>query len=436
MSWKEKIKKFFAGNRIDKVVNPPEDNFKGIHQNFADVEKQIQIENFTGDDAILSENIQQHIVIYGDSYYEIGLNNGKVGARDFSISKTSDIHAALISDRVFSTLYGRVESLKYAILEKENSLKKVEKEVDQIAVSKADMEQRKVDDSKSFQLFFGFLYVFFGLAMILADVAVSINLVSFFGIGNIDEDASFHDKINDWELLLFSLGIAFCTVYVKILYDEYINSKLGLKLAEIKRLTTASLNKSWLVAETIFKAVVKLFILAGLLYLLYYLAKYRTYFTIMNKQTGVEDSLNQISGISSLTDIKKILLNSFIGITVIIPVISGIALSIGFRIFSNIIALKNITKRHEDIGKKYASGKEEVVILTQRVKKMEKYSEEWMKRDAKIQQISDYFSERYNQGFKVGYRGHFGNDLYMIVEEYRNEMINKELNKYMTNGIK
>jgi hypothetical protein len=377
----------------------------------------------SGDVDSLINNIHLHLDYCGGQYRRVGLYHGTAGTRDFHIRSITDAHATLITDRVISVLSAQSESHAFINEEKKKDLALAQGKQKKISQSARQIEERSVEDGKQFNLFNAYIYLFSGLAMILADIAVSVNLVAFFGVGHPKDNSNFLQKLGDMELLFFSLGIALCTVFIKIVYDEYINNKLGqtqLEFLELQNQETA-INGKRLRWEYGIKLAVKFLILAGLLFLLYYLARYRTYFTI-------DKEFKQFAHMGKNQDISQlpaVMLKSFIGITLIIPVISGIALSGALKIFANRASRRRVRKLEKTVDKQIDALEQELQALIFKQKQIEKYQQEWGEKSVKVSLVSDFFAYYYDQGFRQGYRVAHGNDLYKLVEEYRNEIINQ-----------
>ncbi|HVW15479.1 MAG TPA: hypothetical protein VHB54_16725 [Mucilaginibacter sp.] len=436
MNWKLNLKRSVLESLKKKSNGTVDPSMPSKTEAIADVKdeketidkKLSEILNISGNEETLIGNIQLHIIAYGNYYANLGNYHGRSGARDFHIIETATTHATLITDRVLSGLSGHIEALRFMSREKNESLqiikanhKKNENEMqEQISLS--------MNDSKQFNWVNAAIYVVAGLAMILADIAVSLNLVAFFGIGHPKANSSFFDKVFDLELFFFSMGIALCTIFIKIFYDEYINSKLGFVQLQIRQLVSNGAVENDLKKEIWIKLTVKFIILVGLIWLLYYLAIYRTYFTAFQSEYS---TIIRMQAKGQINDIVSVMLKSFIGITVIIPVISGISLSMGLKIFANIAAYKMAERNLKASNENCSLVEAQLQQLTYNLKHLEQYLNEWENKVEKVKLESSFFVQNYNQGFRVSYRNNHGNDLYKLIEEYRNEVINQAFTKHI-----
>src|SRR5262249_35965970 len=96
---------------------------------------------------------------------------------------------------------------------------------------------------RQFSLLLGFIYGFFALVLVLADIPLALeltklgfnlkadpnNAISDLFVFNAPEGFFFHTiKIlsANWEVVLFATGVAFCTIYIKIFYDDFVGVPL------------------------------------------------------------------------------------------------------------------------------------------------------------------------------------------------------------------
>jgi|GEM_PF-4972102 len=439
MNWKKPIQAFTDRIRPAKKEDEQPDEIKTTVETENEVDRLSRKLNelfseklsISGDVDSLINNIQSHLHYCGGQYHRAGLYHGESGSRDFHVRSITDAHATLTTERVNSALGAQSDAHDFIIGEKRKDL--VQTEQKQVAAARASqtLKDQSVTDPKQFNRVNAWVYLISGFAMILADIAVSVNLVAFFGVGNPKGISTFKQKLMDPELMFFSLGIALCTVFIKIFYDEYINNKLGQTQRDLYQLEQEGISRSSLATEYVIKLVVKFLILTALLVLLYYLAKYRTYFTF-DKEFGFINHMRSNQDVSGLPDV---MLKSFIGITLVIPVVSGIALSSGLKIFSNRRSMKEVVRQEAQAVEENDRLEEELKSLIFKQKQIEKYWEEWKQKPQKVTLISDFFAYNYDQGFRHGYRQTHGNDLYKLIEEFRNEVINQAFTKQLRKQV-
>ncbi|MBB5395066.1 hypothetical protein [Mucilaginibacter sp. AK015] len=427
----QRLRSFRRSKDNNKSVEPAEaeKTEDALHEELR--QKLNNIMAIGGSENELIENVQAHILGSGEYYQSIGKMHGRIGARDFQMLKTARTYANLITERVVSSLKGRIAALNLLISDKGTELQKLREQEAGCLEKLSELTDLRHHDHKQFNRFNARVYLTAALLMILADIAVSVNLVAFFGIGHQAPDASFKQKLGDPELMLFSFGIALCTVFVKIFYDEYINSKLGHMQQHVREMAAEKANIGLLVAELALKFLVKACILIALLWLLYNLAEYRTYFTLYS---SLKTKVAKMALDPRTRDVADVLLKSFVGITVIVPVISGIALSVALKIIANRRALINSEKAAAAASNNCLLTQEMLQEKTYLLKKLEQYLEEWENKKEKIDLQSAYFVQVYEQGFRISYRAHHGHDLYKLIEEYRNEVVNQTFNRRLNSN--
>lgn len=449
-----RIKKVFSRERpvetpvVTVIEEPARDDIrKKLEQDF-----QTRLDNIQGisqNDETLVITVNTHIMATSEGYYRVlGLADGQIGSRDYQILSSATTHAERITSLVRSKVSGRIQELGGSVKDQERQLADKDAVCSHSAEVLSEIEEEEREDDKSFNKMQAWMYILFGLFMILSDVAVSLNLVNFFGIGdNAKEGTGLWSKLTDGELLLFSLGIAFCTVYVKILYDDYINTRAGSGYVLQQNLVKKGMSVASLKMEAVFKGVIKVIILIGLLWFLFSLAQFRAFHT--------KNDINAVHDVSSSSDAESIgdtevnkneiaedkqkgieqdryLLYSFIGLSLMVPLISGISLSVGFRILQRNRMLDKARSAVDIAREERAKCYAELKNLISREAEFSAFFKDWERADSKITNIATFFANLYQQGYREGYRSYYGNDLYVLVEEYRNELINQAFSKTLT----
>jgi hypothetical protein len=389
----------------------------------ADEQEKLDVSGISGSAEELVDNAHRHIVETGNKYYHHGRVHGKPKSRNFEISGTARTHATMIADRIKSTVEGNIAMLDVAIPRLEAEVAARESIHNWCRKAWHDIIRLKNDESRMFSRFNAWFCLCCGFVIILADIAVSVNLVAYFGIGNVKPHAHFMDKVKDIELMLFSAGVALCTVYLKLFFDEYIGSKLGYLQQQFSALAEEKgIDKKQVLAEYIAKFIIKLSILGFLIWMLWNMALYRTQFTVYGKERDQLEFLGQDGG-PSLKYLAGIIQNSFIGVTVILPVISGIAISVGLKIMSNRRMEKRMAAKIEEAELSYTRREKDLLERTITREQLRRFSQEWADGDKKIGLMTTYFSQQYNQGYKVGYQRAHGDDFYPLIEIARNHSI-------------
>jgi hypothetical protein len=257
----------------------------------------------------------------------------------------------------------------------------------------------------------------------ITDLPLSLALVGYFDIGS--GSKIFEEQLMDPGLLLFALGIALCTVYIKILYDEYINTDIGEWKLKFSTLSKEQAGDSQLADQTTTekrldtKLTVRLLILAGLIITLVALGIFRNMYS---KLGGViADSKGH--PYFSMNFVLLVRLICFVGMTLVIPTISGVCMSIGFSIFHH-RSIKNeaASKMKETEGEVKAVDKE-ISELKEIDGRLSFFLQEWTPK--RIATISAEFADYYNQGYKRGYIIKHRNDPFAQIQQlYNDQTIN------------
>lgn len=369
------------------------------------------------------KKIEKEINAYIDAICGIfslyGSRDGGIPVRIPKISSVAKMKALRTIQHVMTVYSAKLEKLKILIESKKIIKNNKEKEL----VFWQDINSQTIKfynkSYRNFSLFTAWMCFIFGSVLLIADLPLSLQLVGFFGIGKANK-ANFSSIIEgnpDADLLLFALGIMFCTIYIKLLYDEYINTRLGEWIVENEN------KKEWVI-----KTVVKICVLLLFLIVLAYLGYFRTVYSPIKLNNDIISRMD----ISKAT-VVHIITMCYIGISILIPIISGVCYSYAFSIWHNrklkkegevnVVRLTNeFNYILEDIGEDESA-----------LKGLELALKEWSS-DEKKELLCQEFLEHYNMGFLKEYRTKYGNDFYRQVEEIRNETAVNQL-MYKLNEI-
>jgi hypothetical protein len=367
-------------------------------------------------------NINSHIDNDVKIYRRYGEIDGTNGSRDYNIDTIALSHAAHLAESIVSKITGKLAGLSRQVADKTKDTETAEqdyKDAKSIHEDAVDFSQR---EPKNFNVPTALLYLFFSIILLLADIPVSLSLVGYLNVGSTGGAAELMAKLRDLELLLFACGIAFSAVYIKILYDEYINTRLGTPLFNIRRVPAPDPGKvKTIKLEYFIKLSVKLLILFGLFYMLINLGHFR------NGYSSVPGNLAEVQ--AREPGILDYRFGSFMGITIMVPTIAGICLSLGFTIFTN----RSFRRRSGRIMKKHFKTLETDRDLLQKLMirqgQLNVYLKEWGQIDHKKSLLSSQFAGGYEQAYKRAYKKIYGYDFYNLVEEFQREAMFKNIKK-------
>lgn len=303
---------------------------------------------------------------------------------------------------------------------------------------------------RQFSLLLGFIYGFFALVLVLADIPLALELTrrgfnlktdpnnaisDLFLFGTQEGFVLHFIKVlaSNWEVVLFATGVAFCTIYIKIFYDDFIgvplenlikkasesptadyeefyqaqtdpasNNGPEVVLKDNKKEITDRFNRLWW-----FRFLVKLFVLIVLFSTILVLGYFR--YSVVAAERVVDVPAYVTFFTYSL-------------LTLIFPIISGICASLSLNSFHN-------WSERRKAGKQNSNARKAVIKATDefRVKEEEKERNSgfinWLSDPTTIDQLRDYLIRCYESGYKFGYlypEWTFGGDLFTRAEALRN----------------
>lgn len=379
--------------------------------------------NFPDDDHELIPTVNRHIFSFTALYHLFGVQDGKLVAKNHEIATLTTNHATRIVEQVVSKLHSTQASLTDQLSTK-NEIKRsrLERHLRWTDFSN-QMTQFYQSSHRNFSKGIAITCLAFGFLLMIADLPLSLALVGHFGVG-VDSD-DFVTQLLDPGLLLFALGIAFCTVYIKILYDEYINTDLEEWRRKFLLLSKPDLNSDSQVAEAFqgrrfyIKLTVRLLILAALITTLVFLGIFRNMYSELSEVITDDNGVPYFSGEWALF----VRLVCFVGITLVIPTISGVCLSLGFSIFHCRAIRQDALKKIKQVEQELKSVDQEISDIKRVDARLSSFLLEWT--PTRIITISSEFVNYYLQGYKRGYVSSHGNDqLKQIRQLYNDQVIN------------
>lgn len=355
-------------------------------------------------DADKLTNAINNFQYYEDRIFDArGYDDGIKGTKDRNIQSSAKARADFIYEHASSILAGRIKGLESELALKSTRVGSLENELVYEQKFNDGINFLNKKEHRHFSRLTAWFYIVAGFAMMFADFPISLGISKYFIDLPISFKETFMNKISNPEILLFSLGITFLSIYYKILYDEYINVSI---IPERLRKDAGEEVKSILKSATgIIRALIKLTILFFLLYLLYNIGNVRNALNELTIRSSHPDYVTE-------KEVFHFKLISFIGTTILLPLLSGICLSVGFGTLSNFNNLKSSNNTLKELLNR------KQVIETERTNTetvqhmLKSLMEEWSDKEAKIAGLQQLFSNSYYQGFRRGHRMKFGYDIY------------------------
>ncbi|MCO6491787.1 MAG: hypothetical protein J5I98_25455 [Phaeodactylibacter sp.] len=438
---REKVRSFFhassegtqQGASTAAVVEPGEidqyDKLSELHESLESFHPQ------------LSSELRQFIAKSIRFFWYFGRKDGSIGQKQMprNFFKT---HAEQIRDEVAGHLESQKvkNTVEYKIKKKVFKAKKKIK--DEAERYRNEIFTRKELYPRNYSLWLAYFYIIIALLLIIADVPLALKLTQygfnlytdngdhsidhFFTLqqGCLSMDESFFKHIwlvfaNNWEVFILAFGIALCTVYFKIFYDDFVGYPVDKAARQFKILnrfedfSTEDMNAiRWkYYARLAVKVSILVLTLGTIIYLGFFRAENSS--AMDSSTTVISESqlkfLQQLGGpvpestikeedTASLDRLSKI---CFILITILFPVVGGICLSLGIGNFQNRRELEESTSYYESRNKEYLEALGEYTEVAKNKEICEKNLERVTK-DGFTEEYTDFFYFCYQHGYERG----------------------------------
>ncbi len=413
----------------------------------------------------LSNELRQFIGKSIAFFWHFGRKDGSIGQkqmpRDFF--KT---HAEQIRDEVA----GHLESQKVKhTVEHEIQKKILDDKVNVKEVAEKyrnEIFTRKELYPRSYSRWLAYFYVTLALMLIIADIPLALKLTQYgfnlhtdFGAHSIDnlfikqpdclpgENIIGHIWLvfaNNWEVFVLAIGIALCTVYIKIFYDDFVGYPIDKAARQFEILNRfkdftvddkKSIRRKYR-ARIFLKVVILLLTLGTIVYLGLFRAETSAImdkaligsssFSDVTVPIGMEDNFNDSKTTPDVqSDGKLSLLTKicFILITILFPVIGGICLSLGIGNFQNRREIEESSQYFEQRNHEYLDA---LGVFTE-VAKNKEICENNLKRVTKndfVEEFTNFFYYCYQHGYERGVvEPDKSLDIYDRVQKLRDRLI-------------
>jgi len=350
--------------------------------------------------------------IYNFQHYEkrlfetYGIYDGIKGVKDKNIGSSSKVRASFIVEHSRSILAGRIQGLESEFKLKTTQIEEIAEKIKEEKDFNDEINELNRTEHRNFSYWICVFYIIIGFFMMIADFPISLGISKYFIELPIESlDASFLDKIKNPEILLFSLGITLLSIYYKILYDEYINIS-----PFRRRFRKEQLDKLGQLGDRFYaflRLSIKLGILVAVIYLLYHIGEMRNALNPL--------SITPSDSIKSFVTEQQVFyfkLVSFIGVTILLPLLSGICLSVGFTVGSNRGNLKESNNRLRRLEESKRNIEVEKTKTETTKDMLECLRKEWDHKEIKLADLQQLFVNAYYQGYRQGHRNTFKYDIY------------------------
>jgi hypothetical protein len=392
-----------------------------------------------------AENAFSIIGSFGEYYRELGFKNGILfGAKQQSIMTILRNAASRI--RAFIELnffFNRIEAIQSKLEQAQFLRAQAEHEL-----TLNNDYYRKVEKAmrwrpNAFSLSLSLLYVFSGLILIAADVAISISTI---------RDG--FDIVNIVEIILMAMGIAFSTIYIKIYFDLYILPSIersvtmfkadnlpGINSTEKKEKNTVKfiwgLRSLFNTALFIF-CIYSFFLVANFRFENYkrdslekVTEKSRNLSTLFEEEnTSKPDNTKAKQELSIFLDLGK---DPYVYLSLLFPLVGGICMAMGINKGRNFHILRKARKKFDRAKTLLSNLKEEEILYSEQLKNFQHYAK-WCEEGGRfIDDVSDYFHANYIHGYQYGFQKRTKDlDLFKRTKELRKQFAAGQINSSIT----
>lgn len=439
--FKRWLGKTFGIFKIEEKVEEEQIDFVTLNKNFqTNADNWFKHYNFSEDEKTASEEVRKELFNDGAHFHGVGKYDGSIGIRKSGIKDVVISRVKAMQYHIGSIFRGKLEA---AVAEKEE--KSIIKDHMEILKNKHNeyLEQlndysQKYPKQHSFTIFI--LYLLIAIFLILADIPLALELTQQgFNFPSPDPDsekhltisALFHNPIevlaNNWEVFVLSIGIALCAVYVKILYDEFIEEPIQMIVTRFKNIPGVNYQNTDEILKMEkgykFRKRIKVGLFIFTILTIVSLGFFR--FEVIIAEGSWEPSFwVQLS---------------FILITLLFPVVGGVCFSLALSSWQNkrrLIIEKKANDLHHD---KYSIAMRNHSDAENKVKRLEVFVRDWTENNEICQNYIDMIIGMYNHGYERGLasssKGDVNASLVQQIDNLRNQAISNSTYSHMLKAI-
>jgi hypothetical protein len=451
-----------APSSSDPVIPPTVDDASEARQKFADA-----FDSFSDFFRSIANNLQentylQQFITMGESFRKSGYWAGHWGVKDPSLENTAALHILITKSLIDEKCRSNQQRLKSQVEILRTIKNNAERDYETKNSYYEKLKRAYQYSHRQFSLLLGVIYGFFSVVLVLADIPLALELTKR-GL-NLKSDPT--SKISDlfaygtpegftyhflkvltvnWEVVVFATGIAFCTIYIKVFYDDFIGSPLenlikktsespradyeeiflaesqhaatgppaeDAQSAEKKTKVTDRFNRLWWV-----RFFVKLTVLAVLFLTILVLGYFRYSVVLLQDQNR-----DPAEGVGVAATSPRVVFLTYTMLTLIFPIISGICASLSLNSFHNWSERRKAGKESSEARKAALEATREFMVQEEEEARNQGFLE-WLQNPETITQLEHYLVDCYRTGYQFGYlypKWVWGGDLYTRAEALRN----------------
>lgn len=374
-----------------------------------------KIELVLNDYKVILKNLKDYLYNQGRGFYNMGQEDGLKGHPPHSeIHDKAQTEALNFKNMASAELTAVVETLKL----QEDSLRDVYNDTIEEKEFLYDQHQALLINEQHLPTLFSsgtsYMYLAIAFVLLIGDIYLSNTLVY--------QVFQFRLESEQLSAIMTSVGIAFLSAFIKVYYDEHIAISDGSAIMRLNKLNTLphASSKIWFYIEVTMKFMAKTVILLCIVYLLYKFAAARF-------EADKAIRLAKAGRVSAMTiELQEITRDVYIGMTTLIPIVSGIFFSIAFRIRQNIALIEKSKNKCADIQTRASKELAELHEAQKYSRIAEKVCRDWIGKEDFVTNSKLYLLSFYSRGHMHGLTASSNKGIIEQMNDFRNRVATKK----------
>lgn len=382
------------------------------------------------DDIIIKLGVHERMAASHQYMYEMGRRDGALGVRLDNLPNIARAIAKEMFRHIYVIIKGKIAA-QHAEVQASKSIKDSDESLynrEQAYYNYVKYQSRFFPRNYSFFLFM--LYLVVSFALILADIPLAFKLIrDGFNIQGSPRypfqqlfiDGNFLRVLaHNWETVFTAFGIALCTIYIKIYYDEFVGTPYANRVMTFKRFMSENGFESEAgVKENIQKEHREKVVAKTLIFIVTILAiVVLAYFRL------------EVAARAKLFEVTFFSKAACIAITLLFPLIGGICLSYSLNNIQNLTRLWSAKRHCSQTKGEWTKSVKEYSIIEKTYNDLEAAGEKLLGEHL-IEEYVEYLIAFYERGYAIGgmqpdkYIG--GEDFFTKILEWRNLAVSRKI---------